>query len=82
MTLSMKEEGIEIKALNMKITDCIFTSASITGLDYVYYPLPNKRTGTIGKKLLRSGGGLAWVRSKKLSEILVGTFIRVGTILE
>ena len=35
MTLSMKEEGIEIKALNMKITDCIFTSASITGLDFV-----------------------------------------------
>ena len=46
-----------------------------------YYPLPNKRTGTIGKKLLRSGGGLAWVCSKTLSEILVGTFIRVGTIL-
>ena len=46
-----------------------------------YYPLPNKRTGTTGKKLLRSGGGLAWVRSKKLSEILVGTFIRVGTFL-
>ena len=35
MTLSMREEGVEIKALNMKITDCIFTSASITGLDYV-----------------------------------------------
>ena len=46
-----------------------------------YYPLPNKRTGTTGKKLLRSGGGLAWVRSKKLLEILVGTFIRVGTFL-
>ena len=50
--------------------------------EIMYYPLPNKRTGTIGTKLLRSGGGLAWVRSKKLSEILVGTFIRVGTILE
>ena len=48
----------------------------------LYYPLPNKRTGTIWKKLLRTGGGLAWVRSKKLSEISVGTFIRVGTIFE
>ena len=54
----------------------------IPNLVLMYYPLPNKRTGTIGKKLLRSGGGLAWVRYKKLSENLVGTFIRVGTILE
>ena len=46
-----------------------------------YYSVPNKRTGTFWKKLLRLRGGFAWVWSKKPLEILGGTFIRGGTIL-
>ena len=46
--------------------------------DVSYYPVPNKRTGTFWKKLLRLRGGFAWVWSKKPSEILVGTFIWRG----
>ena len=49
-------------------------------LYFRYYPVPNKRTGTFWKKLLRLRGGFAWVWSKKPSEILGGTFIWGGTI--
>ena len=58
------------------------TKFSIVNLYFTYYPLPNKRTGTIGKKLLRLGGGLAWVQSKKLQHISGGTFIKGGMFLK